>query len=193
MAPQCKHEICDNNMVIDEIVGNASSSSLSSTQRRARFSLNMEETVVLIASHQDYSLEEFEQCFYTPSEQGKMRSEQLGTIARMEKGKKAKKDDYRGLESQEIVRAFDKKRSKCLMAVLMKQAEHGKLNIKNPDSLANISQRITSESTKKALLAAQQDAEEAEEAWTVQPQQRRKSLPKRMLSKLLIRSNSRRG
>ncbi|KAL3936329.1 MAG: hypothetical protein SGBAC_008326 [Bacillariaceae sp.] len=185
MAPQCKHEI-DNNVSIsmDEISGNTSSSSLSSS---VRFSLNMEEKVILVESHKDYTPEEFARCFYTESDQGKMRSEQLSTIARMEKGKKPKKEDYRGLESEEIAQAFQKNQCKCAEAVLAKQSE-----IKNPDALANISKSVTAEAAQKALLLAQRDAEEAEKVWSVQEvPKRRKSLPKRILSKLIKSSSFR--
>ncbi|CAJ1968349.1 unnamed protein product [Cylindrotheca closterium] len=187
MAPQCKHEFAENNVVIDEINGNASSTSLSSTERRIRFALNMEEKVIVVESHKDYSPIEFEKCFWTPQEQEKMRTEQLKTIARMEKGKKAKKEDYRGLESGEIAQAFEQKFRKCVTAVMKAQAEQDKVCA---DSLADVSKTVTAESAKKALMLAQKDAQEAEIAWT-EPKQRRKSLPKRILSKLLVRNNSR--
>ena len=56
MAPHSRTELPENNI---EIVGNASSSSLTSSERRARFALEMEEKVVLIESHKEYTPEEF--------------------------------------------------------------------------------------------------------------------------------------
>ena len=181
MAPHSRTELPENNI---EIVGNASSSSLTSSERRARFALEMEEKVVLIESHKEYTPEEFSNLYWTVNEQDKMRDEQLNTIARMEKGKKAKKDDYRGLESAEVAKAFQQKRDKCVSAVLKAQAENGKCWV----SIGNASKSATEESARKALLLAQRDAEEAENAWVVQENRRKKSLPKRLFAKLLRRN-----
>lgn len=182
----------NNNFAFDDIIGNVSYSSISSiTERKARFALNLEENVVLIESHKEYSSKELQQYYWTPDEQEDMRDELMNTIERMIKGKKPKKHDYRGLESYKDQEAYDRIRTKHFAAVFAEQAMQSRSSVKNAESMANVSKMVSADSAKIARKTARKDAQDAEDAWNVELQNRRESLPRRMFSKL-IRSNSRR-
>jgi len=131
----------------------------------------------LTISRDEYSKEEFQQCFYTDDEWGKMEKEQDETILQLERIKKhqdhhrhhkhrhrghehgKKVDSYRGLEDQTRRREHRRKehRNKCVDAVMAEQDRQSNIRVFDWEGFAMVSKRASRDSVKMALKHAKRD------------------------------------
>jgi hypothetical protein len=141
----------------------SSQGNLGPQKRRVRFAVAVKKRVVI--NRDDYTEEDWENCWYKHKEELKSAKKRGNIVKRMEAGKKeTRKMTYRGLESatEKGIKDFDDNVSRCISAVMDEQDDQWHVTLVDDyDRIAAASMEVTSASKERALELGLQDEEEA--------------------------------